>query len=36
MNDLLIPLLVLNLSVLFLVCVIIFKEKKIPIYDYAK
>ena len=33
-NNLLIPLIITNLSVLFLVGIVIFKEKKVPKYIY--
>ena len=35
MNNLLIPLIIVNISVLFLMGIIIFKEKKIPKYIYG-
>lgn len=35
MNNLLIPLIIVNISVLFLMGIIIFKENKIPKYIYG-
>ena len=34
-DDLLIPLIIVNISVLFLVFIIIFKENKIPKFTYG-